>query len=79
MKAFFTLDDIDGVINVVDDVTREFGSPNILNNGTIYTELQWKLLEYFEKLADKGKVATVVNSYDGEVEEWEGDYDEEMR
>lgn len=76
MKAFFTLNDIDGVINVVDDVTREYKTANL---EVIYDDLQWELLEYFEKLADKGKVATVVNSYDGEVEEWEGDYDEEMR
>lgn len=74
MKTFFTLDDIDGVINVVDDVTREYETANL---EVIYDDLQWRLLEHFEKLADKGKVATVVNSWDGEVEEWEGDQDYE--
>ena len=38
--------------------------------GMVYGDLQYRLLNHFEELADKGKVAEVVNSWDDEVNTW---------
>ena len=85
-NKFFTLDDINDVIEVFEDFLRNYnikipesekekienndGNNDALIYGTVYGDLQYMLLEHFEELADKGKVAEVVNSWNAEVEEW---------
>lgn len=38
--------------------------------GMVYGDLQGDLLDYFERLETTGVIKNVVNSWDGEVEDW---------
>lgn len=88
MKDFFTLDDINNVIELFEEFLDDYGVviPESENEkieddtengsliyGMVYGDLQSRLLEYFEDLHSEGKVVNVVNSWNGEVEEWNDD------
>lgn len=90
MKKFFTLDDINNVIEVFEEFLDDYGvvipesekekvEENDTENGSliygmVYGDLQGRLLEYFEDLHSEGKIVDVLNSWDGEIEGW--NYDE---
>lgn len=87
-KVFFTLDDINDVIETFEDFLRDYGvtipeseEEKRMNNavydndwliyGMVYGDLQFRLLEYFEKLTDvTERSVIVVNSWSDEVEDW---------
>ena len=73
MNKPITLNDIDDIINKVNEIVRIWGTwnPQIEE---FYSDLQFELLQHFEKMEDEGKVNQVLNSWDGEIEDWrEGD------
>ena len=73
MNKPITLNDIDDIIQAVDRIVRIWGTwnPQIEE---FYSDLQFELLQHFEKMEDEGKVNQVLNSWDGEIEDWrEGD------
>lgn len=88
-NKFFTLDDINNVIELFEDFLEEYGvtipesekekeendskENGSLIYGTVYGDLQFRLLEHFETLNKNGKVVNVVNSWDSEVDTWEGE------
>ena len=88
-NKFFTLNDINNVIELFEDFLEEYGvtipesekekeendskENGSLIYGTVYGELQFRLLKHFEALNKSGKVANVVNSWDSEVDTWEGE------
>jgi len=89
MKKFFTLDDINNVIEVFEEFLEDYGvtipesekekaeehdtENGSLIYGMVYGDLQGRLLECFEDMHSEGKL-DVVNSWNGEVEGW--NYDE---
>ena len=90
MDNYFTLDEINDVIEVFENFLRVYNitipdseeekvrdnvNSDSLIYGTVYSNLQFDLLLLFENLEKKNKVATVVNSWGDEVKEW-GDDDE---
>ena len=88
MNNYFTLDEINDVIEVFENFLRVYNitipdseeekardnvNSDSLIYGTVYSNLQFDLLLLFEKLEKKNKVATVVNSWGDEVKEWGDD------
>ena len=86
-KKYFTLDNINNIIELFEDFLRDYNvtipesekekaedgdtENDALIYGMVYGDLQYRLLEHFEDLSDKGKVVSVVNSWDAEVDMWE--------
>ena len=83
-KKYFTLDNINDIIEIFEDFLDRYNvripasdeeAGDVEENaariyGTVYGDLQFDLLEYFEKLHKDGVVKEVVNSWDAEVETW---------
>lgn len=71
MTKPITLNDIDDIIQAIDNVVRtwETWSPQIIEE--FYSDVQFALLTHLEKMEREGKVNQVLNSWDGEIEDWE--------
>lgn len=85
-KKYITLDDINNIIELFEDFLGDYNvripesdrekmengdhQNTALIYGMVYGDLQYRLLDHFEELADEGKVAEVVNSWDDEVNTW---------
>ena len=77
MRTLFTATDIENVADVMIKTLRDYGItiPESEQN-KFESDLTYELLCHFEKLADAGKVAMVVNSSDEEVDDWK--YEEKI-
>ena len=85
-NKYFTLDDINDVIELFEDFLGDYNvripeserekaeesdpDNEALIYGMVYGDLQFRLLEHFEKLEKDNKVAPVVNSWNDEVNTW---------